>query len=55
VDDGDGADDGQSEAVVVVRVGAVELEASLPPLQQAAGPGPAVGNLAPELRAARLD
>ena len=37
VGDGDGADDGQSEAVVVVDVGAVELAASLTPLQHAAG------------------
>ncbi len=34
---GDGADDGQSEAVVVVDVGAVELEESGTPLQHAAG------------------
>jgi len=32
VGDGDGADDGQSEAVVVVDVGAVELAESLTPL-----------------------
>ena len=37
--DGDGADDGQSEALVVVDVGEVELEESLTPLQQAAGQG----------------
>ena len=35
--DGDGADDGQSEAVVVVDVRAVELAESLTPLQHAAG------------------
>ena len=39
VGDGDGADDGQSEAVVVVDVGAVEFEESLTPLQQAVGQG----------------
>ena len=37
VGDGDGADDGQSEAVVVGDVGAVELAESLTPLQHAAG------------------
>ena len=37
VGDGDGADDGQSEAVVVVDAGAVEFEESLTPLQHAAG------------------
>jgi hypothetical protein len=36
---GDGADDGQSEAVVVVDVGVVELAESLTPLQHAAGQG----------------
>jgi hypothetical protein len=35
--DGHGADDRQSEAVVVVNVGAVELAKSLTPLQHAAG------------------
>ena len=37
VGDGDGAADGQSEAVVVGDVGAVELAASLPPRHHAAG------------------
>lgn len=37
VGDGDGADDGQSEAVVVGDAGAVELAASLTLLQHAAG------------------
>ena len=39
VGDGDGADDGQSEAVVVVDVGAVEFKESLTPQQQAVGQG----------------
>jgi hypothetical protein len=39
VGDGDGADDGQSEAVVVVDVGVVEFEESLTPPQHAAGQG----------------
>ncbi len=37
VGDGDGADDGQSEAVAVVDAGAVELAEALTPLQHAAG------------------
>jgi hypothetical protein len=37
VGDGDGADDRQSEAVVVVDAGAVELAESLTPLQHPAG------------------
>ncbi len=36
--DGDGADDGQSEAVVVVDVGAVDFEESLTPLATPAAP-----------------
>jgi hypothetical protein len=36
VGDGDGADDGPSDAVAVVDAGAVEFAESLTPLQQAA-------------------
>jgi hypothetical protein len=39
VGDGDGPDDGQSAAVVVVDVGVVEFEQSVTPPQYAAGQG----------------